>query len=253
MSAAILITARLKSTRLPKKVIRPIAGRPMICHMIDRLKLAEIPQQIILCTSALPEDDELTRIAHDESICCFRGDPDDVLARLTGAAQQFDVDTVFSCTADNPFVDAIHLDKLLEYHLAHRYDYTKTEGLPLGAFGYVLSRPAMQRACDLKVEKDTEIWGPLFTESGKFACGIMQITDPEFCWPDLRLTVDTPEDFQLVTQIFDELYEPGRVFSLKSILELCRKDPSLPAINAGVVQQAGKKFTLKPNVDEARA
>jgi spore coat polysaccharide biosynthesis protein SpsF len=253
MNAAILITARLKSTRLPKKVIKPIAGRPMICHMIDRLKLAEIPRQIILCTSTLPEDDELTRIAGAESILCFRGDPDDVLARLTAAARQFGVETVFSCTADNPFVDSVHLDKLLEYHVAKGYDYTRSEGLPLGAYGYALSLPAMQRACDLKVEKDTEIWGPLFAESGKFACGILKITDPEFCWPDLRLTVDTPEDFELVTRIFAELYEPGRVFSLASILELCRKDASLPAINAGIKQQAGKKFTLKPNMDEARA
>lgn len=253
MSAAILITARLKSTRLPKKVIRPIAGRAMICHMIDRLKLAAIPKQIILCTSTLPEDDELTRIAHDESISCFRGDPDDVLARLTGAAQQFDVDSVFSCTADNPFVDSIHLDKLLEFHLAHGYDYSKTDGLPLGTFGYALSRSAMELACKLKVEKDTEIWGPLFAESGKFACGIMKVVDPEFHWPELRLTVDTPEDFELVTRIFDALYEPGRVFSLTSILELCRKDPSLPAINAGIEQRAGTQFTLRQNLDEARA
>jgi spore coat polysaccharide biosynthesis protein SpsF len=252
MTSAILITARLKSTRLPRKVVKPILGRPMIGHMIDRLKLARIPQQIILCTSTLAEDDELTRIAASESISCFRGDPDDVIARLTGAAEHFGVETVFSCTADNPFVDAVHLDKLLEYHLAQGNDYTRTEGLPLGAFGYALSRPAMQRACQLKVEKDTEIWGPLFADTGQFACGILKITDPEFRWPELRLTVDTPEDFELVTRIFDALYEPGRVFSLPAIIELCRRDPALPAINAAIVQQAGKQFTLK-NVDEARA
>jgi spore coat polysaccharide biosynthesis protein SpsF len=252
MSSAILITARLKSTRLPRKVIKPILGRPMICHMIDRLKQAHVPEQIILCTSTLPEDDELTRLAEAESISHFRGDPDDVLARLTGAAEQFGVDTVFSCTADNPFVDAVHLDKLLEYHLAHGYDYTKTEGLPLGAFGYALSRPAMERACKLKVEKDTEIWGPLFADSGKFDCGVMKITSPDFSWPELRLTVDTPQDFELVTRIFAALYEPGRVFPLSAIIDLCRREPALPAINAGVTQQAGKQFTLK-NVDEARA
>jgi spore coat polysaccharide biosynthesis protein SpsF len=252
MSAAILITARLKSTRLPRKVIKPILGRPMIGHMIDRLKTVRVPQQIILCTSTLADDDELARIAADESISCFRGDPDDVLVRLTGAAEQFGIDTVFSCTADNPFVDAVHLDQLLEYHLAGGYDYTKSEGLPLGAFGYALSLPAMQRACRLKVEKDTEIWGPLFSESGQFKCGVMKVSDPNFCWPDLRLTVDTPEDFQLVTRIFERLHQPGKVFSLAAILDLCRHDPTLPTINAGIVQQAGKQFTLKPDVDEAR-
>jgi spore coat polysaccharide biosynthesis protein SpsF len=252
MSAAILITARLKSTRLPRKVIKPILGRPMVCHMIDRLKLARVPQQIILCTSTLSEDDELVQIAEAESISCFRGDPDDVLARMTSAAEQFEIDTVFSCTADNPFVDVVHLDKLLDYHRRHRYDYTRTEGLPLGAFGYALSLPAMQLACKLKVETDTEIWGPLFADSGRFACGVLKITDPDFCWPELRLTVDTPQDFELITRIFEALYQPGRVFSLAEIVELCRKDPALPAINAGVVQQSGKQFTLKDNL-EARA
>lgn len=252
MSSAILITARLKSTRLPCKVIKPILGRPMIGHMIDRLKLALVPHQIILCTSTLAEDDELVQIATDESISSFRGDPDDVLARLTGAAEEFGVETVFSCTADNPFVDAVHLDQLLAYHLAQGNDYTKTEGLPLGAFGYALSLPAMQRACRLKVEKDTEIWGPLFADSGQFACGIMKVTDPEFCWPELRLTVDTPEDFELVTRIFAALYEPDKVFPLSAIIDLCRRDPALPAINAGIVQQAGKQFTLK-NIEEASA
>ena len=249
MTAAILITARLKSTRLPRKVIKPILGRPMISHMIDRLKLAHLPQRIILCTSTLPEDDELAHIAEAESISCFRGDPEDVLARLTDAARDFEVETVFSCTADNPFVDSLHLDKLLEYHSAGNFDYSKSEGLPLGAFGYGLSRPAMERACALKAETDTEIWGPLFSESGKFSCGVMRV-EPEFCWPELRLTVDTPEDFHLVTRIFEQLYEPGRVFTLKAILQLCRDDPSLPAINAGIQQRAGKQFTLK---EEARA
>ena len=69
MSSAILITARLKSTRLPKKVIKPILGRPMICHMIDRLRLAQVPEQIILCTSDLPEDDER---AADQIIASLR-------------------------------------------------------------------------------------------------------------------------------------------------------------------------------------
>ena len=68
----------------------------------------------------------------------------------------------------------------------------------------------------------------------------------------MRLTVDTPEDFELVTRIFDALYEPDRVFPLAAIIELCRRDPALPAINAAIVQQVGKHFTLK-NVDEARA
>lgn len=79
MSVLILITARLKSTRLPKKAIKLIKGRSLICHLIDRLKMAEKVDGIVLCTSPMVQDDPLAEIATQEKIDCFRGDPDDVL------------------------------------------------------------------------------------------------------------------------------------------------------------------------------
>ena len=160
MSIAILITARLKSTRLPRKVTKEIKGRPMICHMIDRLKLAHKPERIILCTSTVEQDDPLAEIATHESIDCFRGDPEDVLVRLADAAEKFEVDTILNCTADNPFVDPEYNDRLLELHLTEGYDFTRSEGLPLGTAAYAVSRDAMKRACAMKEETNTEIWGP---------------------------------------------------------------------------------------------
>jgi len=244
MTTAILITARLKSTRLPEKVIRPIHGRPMICHMLDRLKLAQRPQKIIICMSTVAQDDPLEEIAVQESVYCFRGHPDDVLLRLTHAADQFSVDTVISCTADNPFVDPEYIDRLVDFHLEHGYDYSKSSGLPLGAFAYALSHQAMVRACEIKAETDTEVWGGYFTETGQFSWGVMQVDDPSVRWPELRLTVDTLEDFELVTRIFDELYKPGQVFSLAEIVALCRRRPELVAINAGVKQKPGRKIRV---------
>ena len=79
MNSAILITARLKSERLPMKVIKPISGVPMIIHMLDRLKLAKTPAKIIICTSTLEQDDPLEQIANEQGVECYRGDPDDVI------------------------------------------------------------------------------------------------------------------------------------------------------------------------------
>lgn len=219
----------------------------MICHMIDRLKLAQRPDRIILCTSTIEEDDPLVEIARQESIECFRGEPEDVLVRLTDAAEKFEVDTILNCTADNPFVDPEYIERAMDHHAAGGYDFTRTEGLPLGTAGYVVSRKAMRRACDLKAETNTEIWGPLFTDTGQFRCGLLKVEDPAVNWPTLRLTVDTPEDFLLITQIFDELYQPGRIFPLSEIVGLCRRRPDLVAINSGVQQRAGFAFKLKNN------
>ncbi len=245
MKTAILITARLKSTRLPLKAIKLIHGRPMISHMLDRLKLARRPSEIIICTSPIQQDDPLVEIARQEGVQYFRGDPDDVLLRLTGAAAQFGVDTVISCTADNPFVDPEYMDKLIDYHREHHLEFTRMEGIPLGTFSYAVERTAMERACELKAEKDTEVWGLYFTETGKFSWGTMSIQDPEVHWPELRLTVDTPADFELVTKIFDELYEPGKVFPLRDIVALCRHRPDLVAINADIQQKAAVPIRTK--------
>ena len=245
MKVAILVTARLKSTRLPRKVIKPIHGRPMIAHMLDRLKLAQRPNDIIICTSPLAQDDPLVKIAQQEGVQYYRGDPDDVLLRLTNAAAEFGVDTVISCTADNPFVDPEYIDRLVDFHLKHGYDYSKIDGLPFGAFSYALAYQAMVHACEIKAETDTEVWGNYFTETGQFSWGVMQVNDPSVCWPELRLTVDTPQDFELVTRIFDELYRPGQVFSLAEIVALCQRRPELVAINSDIKQEPGRAIKVK--------
>lgn len=245
MKTAILITARLKSTRLPMKALKPIRGRPMLCHLLDRLKLARRPQQIIVCTSPLAQDDPLVEIARQEGVDHFRGEPEDVLQRLTDAARQFGVDVVVNCMADNPFTDPEYLDRLVDFHLENGHDYSKTAGLPLGCFGYTLSYPAMVKVCQIKAASDTEIWGSYFTQTGVFHWGTMRVTEAEAAWPELRLTVDTPADFEVVTRIFDALYEPGKVFPLRDILALCRRQPELAAINAGVQQVAAPPIQLK--------
>ena len=251
MKTAILITARLKSTRLPLKVIKPIHDKPMIVHMLDRLKLARRPEQIIICTSPIAQDDPLEEIARQENVACFRGDPEDVLQRLTDAASNFGVDTVVSCTADNPFVDPVYIDQLVDYHLTHELDFCRSEGLPFGVFAYTLSHSAMIKACLLKAERDTEVWGAYFTQTGLFKWEYMKVEDPQAFWPELRLTVDTPEDFELVTRIFDQLYHPGEVFPLSEIVAFCRAHPELVSINSAVQQKPGIPIKLKDQTGSA--
>jgi spore coat polysaccharide biosynthesis protein SpsF len=250
VKSAILITARLKSTRLPRKVVKPILGRPMIGHMLDRLRLAQTVDEIILCTSHVPEDDPLAEFAEAESIPYYRGDPDDVLLRLTNAARIHNLDYVINCTADNPFVDPVFIDRLLKWHLEQENDYSMSEGLPLGVYAFALSHPAMLRACQIKDARDTEVWGGYFTMTGLFKSGVMPVTDPAVRAPDLRLTVDTPEDFALVTRIFEALYQDGQVFSLEEIVAWCRAHPEAVALNEHIKQKTPKPIVLKADFQD---
>ena len=245
MKIVILITARLRSTRLPLKVIKPIHGRPMIIHMLNRLKLAHCPQEIIICTSTLSQDDPLEEIAQMEGVKCFRGHPDDVLLRLTNAAKENNVDLVINCTADNPFVDPEYMDYLVKYHVENGNDFSKIEGLPWGTFSYLLNPSAMEKACNIKDENDTEVWHGYFMDTGLFKWGKLLVKDPEVHWPELRLTVDTPEDFLLITRIFDELYDGENVFPLRDIVSLCRRKPELSEINSTIKQKPGIPIKVK--------
>lgn len=244
MSTAILITARLKSTRLPMKILKPIKGRPMLCHLLDRLKRAKVADKIIICTSPVAQDDPLEEVAEQEGVACFRGDPDDVLLRMTDAARRYGLDYVVSCTADNPFVDPEYIDRLYHFHRDHGNDFSNIEGMPFGTFNYLLSVDAMEKACEIKDAVDTEVWGGYFTQTGLFRCGTMR-ADTAVWRPELRLTVDYQEDFVLVKEIFERLYIPGEVFSLIRILELFDRDPALGIINSRMRQLPGKPIKLK--------
>lgn len=245
MKIAILVTARLKSTRLPLKAIKLIEGRPLICHLLDRLKLAERPAEIIICTSPAEQDDPLVKIAREEGVKFYRGHPDDVLLRLTKAAAENGVDLVVSCTADNPFVDPVYIDRLVDFHIENNCDFSNMSGLPFGTFSYALSYPAMVKACEIKDEVDTEVWGGYFTQTGLFRCGTLEVREDHLRRPDLRLTVDTPEDFALISEIFAHCYEPGKVFSLERIIALCDEKPQLLELNRNIVQKPGKPISLK--------
>ena len=245
MKSAVLITARLKSKRLPKKIIKPIYGKPMIKHMLDRLKLAKFPNKIIICTSTVTQDDPLEKIANQENVICYRGDPEDVLLRLKNAAEKFDVETVINCTADNPFVDPIYIDKLYDHHIEEGNEFSKIEGLPWGTFSYAISPKALKKACELKNETDTEVWHGYFMDTGNFKWSSLRVTDENVLWPDLRLTVDVPEDFEMVAKIFDKLYDGTNVFPLSEIVKLCRTNPEIPEINKFIMQKIGLPIKLK--------
>ena len=152
---------------------------------------------------------------------------------------------VVNCTADNPFVDPIYVDRLIDFHVAEGNDFTRIEGLPFGTFSYAVSRDAMFKAIALKDEEDTEVWGNYFTETGKFKWGALKVTDQNLIKPDLRLTVDTPEDFAMVTEVFKALYRPGHIFPLVQIIDFLERNPRIRLLNSHIQQKKGIPIKVK--------
>ncbi|MFC2004684.1 N-acetylneuraminate synthase family protein [Chloroflexota bacterium] len=248
----IFITARLKSKRLPLKVIKSIMGRPMVKWMIDRLKRCNI-DPLVMMTSINPQDDPLVEIAEKNGIPYFRGSEDDVLVRIRDCARQFDVDLIISATADDPLKEPVLIEQMIRRYLDEGYDFCEMEGAPNGCECYALKSTAVEKACEMKASSDTEIWGPYFREAGVFKCDVIKVTDPRIQRPQYRVTVDTQEDFNLVTWIFNTLLKKRKEFDIYDICQLLDENPEMVAINANVRQRPSPKAKLKKKSEGNRA
>ncbi len=236
MKFAITITARMKSERLPLKVMRYIEGKPIIEHMIDRLKLSKLADEIIICTSTNPQDDILVDVAEKKRIKWFRGSDEDVLDRLFNAAKKFNIDFIVSTTADNPLTDPLYIDKIIQKFKETNADYITCKKLPLGAFSYGIKVKALEKVIELKKEKDTEIWGRFFEEIDEFKKIELEVED-ELNHPEIRLTVDEKEDLELIRKIFDNFYSHKKDFELKEVVKYLLDNPDLMNLNKSIVQR----------------
>jgi len=236
MSSAILITGRLKSTRLKNKALRPMLGIPMIGWLINNLKSTQLKDNIHLITSELEDDDELVRYAASTGIGVYRGEPIDVLLRIYKAAVKLNLKTVVSCTADNPLVLPDMVDKLVQHHEKNNNDFTSCMGLPFGTFAYAIKVDALKTIIMNKVEDDTEIWGSYFTHNDIFKCQDMNIPI-ENKYTKTRLTVDTVEDFVVVQEVINQLQVAGEGVSIESLLKVIGSNADLFKLNEKIIQK----------------
>ena len=259
MKTGFLITARLKSTRLPLKLLQPVENRPIFSHMLDRLKLAKRVDQIIVCTSTNPQDDPLIELAEAEGVSSFRGDEDDVVKRLSEAATAFNLDYILSITADCPFSDPEYADRIVEAYLQTNADLIRALTLPHGAFSYGVKPEAFRKIIEIKDQTNTEVWGRYFTDTDLFEVYDLPIENELHRQPGLRMTLDYPADLEFFRAVFAQLYRPGEVFTLDEILHFLRDHPEVVAINKDCAAPFQKRWLsqswikLKPRYEVKRA
>ena len=241
MEIGFLITARLKSTRLPGKVILELNNKPVICHMIDRLKLSNILDRIIICTSTNPQDKPLVDIAANENIDCFLGSEEDVILRLYEAARKFKLDYALNVTADCPLISLEYLEEIVNKYMETNADYISCSDLPVGFYSYGLKIDAMRRVCEVKKSRETEVWGRYFTDTGFF--DVVDIdAPPEYIRPDYRLTLDYPEDFNFLEKIFEHFGEDTYKTSVLDIIKYLDENPQVVEINKHCEEMYRKRW-----------
>ena len=237
-----IIQARMGSTRLPGKVLMPICGKSVLQHVVERLRSSKLINQIILAIPDTKENDILEKFALRNSVECYRGSENEVLERVYLAAKENNCDVIVEITGDNPLIDPEIIDLAVEEHLDKKADFSCTNYgsrfLPIGLDVGVLSFQALEEAYkNAKDPYNREHVTSYFYENPD----VFKITSVNFLKhlenPNLRLTLDTNEDLELITKIYAKLYKAGGIFKTKEILDLLKVKPELKKINAHIIQK----------------
>ena len=229
MKIGFLITARLKSTRLPMKLLLDLNGKSIVERVIERCKKVSNISEIILCTSSNKQDRPLVDIAKRNDIYYFLGNEEDVLKRLSDAATFFNLDYIINITGENPLFSIYHANLVVDEAVKNNYDFIHLSGLPMGCAVYGLNPKALKTVCSFKEEIDTEIWGPLINRPEIFDVKEIHVSEA-FELPNVRITSDYIEDFQFINEIYS-YFDEDSVPSFVSILKIIKDNPEILTIN----------------------
>jgi spore coat polysaccharide biosynthesis protein SpsF len=253
MRAVTVITARLGSSRLPGKMLRPLRGRPVLAHVAERAALAKRPERIIVATTNEALDDDLTTLAEQLGVGIYRGPTEDVILRWRETADAFDADLLVTWDGDDVLVDPTYVDRIVECFEATGAGYITCTGLPFGAAPSGVSRDALVRVCALKTDSNTEGQGRFFADPTVVQAGVVE-APPELRHEEARLTLDYPEDLEFFERLVEALEPEGSRASMARIVEVLRARPDLVAINAGRQAEYWERFnTMYPAVELRKA
>lgn len=236
-----VIPARSTSERLPGKQLADLGGRPVIVRMIERLACsAHLDlERVVLCTTLDPSDDELTEVALGAGASVFRGDTDDLIKRLGGAVAEHELDIVVEADGDDPFIDIEYVDLAIDRLLTDpAAEVVLPPDLPLGLAAKVLRGAAFQTVMESyrSTRNDTGFMY-FFTRSGLFSVVSLPPIRPSDIRPEIRLTLDYPEDLELMRAVVAELDGSAGPFGVRQITDLLDRRPELAALNRDVSEK----------------
>jgi len=241
MNVVVVIQARMGSTRLPGKVLRPLGGRPAIQHVLERARLIPGVGEVVLATSTAAADEPLARLAASLGAPVFRGSEQDVLDRYCQAARQARADVVVRVTGDCPLLDPRESGKVLRALLDAGADYasnchppTYPDGLDTEALPMAVLERAWREA-DTTAERE-HVTLHVWRNPDRFRLiNVAHATDLS----RYRLTLDEERDYRLLGHVFAALQETGRFGTLTEVVDLLEHRPDVVEVNAAIRRDEG--------------
>jgi spore coat polysaccharide biosynthesis protein SpsF len=211
------------STRLPGKVLKPVASRPLLGHVVGRLEMLRHAHRPVVATTIESADDNIASWCDQQGVAYFRGSEQDVLARYEDAARQFDLDPVIRLTADNPFTDMDELDRLINLHQRDRNDFSHSfTALPVGVGAEIFSFDALSRSAreGLAPHHREHVNDYMIENPQVFRTGTLTVASVKNR-PDVRLTVDTEADYRRACFIAERAQ--GKWATTEEAIALCSR------------------------------
>ncbi len=239
MKTVAIVQARMGSTRLPDKVMKPIGGVPMIELLLTRLARARELDQIVVATSVDARNEPLADCVRRLGFACVQGDEQDVMARYLQAARAHQADVVVRITGDCPLVDPELVDHMVRGYRAAGVDYYSNVAPPSYPDGLdieVFSLRALEQASEqTDAAFDHEHVTPYLRESGHFRVGAEQNEQDLSGW---RWTVDEPADLEVIRRVFAH-FAPDIHFSWQQVKALQENSPALFTDNQTLIRNEG--------------
>ena len=241
MKTVLIVQARMTSTRLPGKVLKPVLGKPLLSYQIERLSRVKLADELVIATTTNETDQPIIDLCIKLKTPYSRGSENDVLARYYWAAKEYNADTVVRVTSDCPVIDPGVVDKIIHYYNVRRplYDYvsnTLDRSYPRGMDTEVFSADVLKEIfLEAVAPADREHVTPFIyknPERYKLANVTNNSDESRHRW-----TVDTVEDYELIKKIIEALYPKNPNFLMDDILRLFESHPDWFLINSHIEQK----------------
>lgn len=211
----------MSSARLPGKVLKRLAGKPMLAWLLERMLLVETVPKVVVATSDREDDDGVASLAEAMNVLCFRGSVDDVLGRFLGAALQYRLDAVARVNGDSPFLDPGIVREAVQLFTESDVDIVTNvypRSFPKGQSVEVIATAALQRAAqEASAEEREHVTTHFYARPDDYRILNFAMPRPR---PEIQMSVDTEADFAIAEAMLHSMSRAPREYDLESLLEL---------------------------------
>ncbi|MDT8375577.1 MAG: glycosyltransferase family protein [Mariprofundaceae bacterium] len=236
-----ILQARMSSSRLPGKVLKPVLGVPMLLRQIERISRSRLIDKLCVATTSDATDNPVSKLCEENSIPCFRGSMDDVLDRYYQAAKKHGAEHIVRLTGDCPLTDPAVIDDVIRFYVDGNYDFvsncicpTFPDGLDVAVFSRAVLEESWREA--MLPSHREHVTSYARQAEGRYKIGSYEASCDR---SHLRWTVDEKDDYDFVVRVYEELYPENPAFTSEDVVSLLSEKKDIASINSRFIRNEG--------------